>query len=206
MPCWWADESINALASLPGFPPVAERAAREVLAAKLEAILFDGKPIGIDTCMPPAEYDAYKLAREVVDKMMEFDRWPGPAVFFQVVRRVRYGNLGDAPTPPELLSQYLPPAPAELCPQCDGFGYVVKDGVYARCGCAQGAELQEIFLDMLNRRTAKVRGPGVLKRVTIPETIERGYSPITALDVERAVDARRIIRALETVAEEKLDA
>lgn len=202
MPCWWADESINALASLPGFPPVAERAAREVLAAKLEAILFDGS--AASTYRDQSE--AYKLAQQVVDKMMEFDRWPGPAVFFQLVRRVRYGNLADAPTPPELLSQYLPPPPAEVCPQCDGFGYVVADGVYARCGCAQGAELQEIFLDMLNRRTAKVRGPGVLKRVTIPETIERGYSPITALDVERAVEARRIIRALETVAEEKLNA
>lgn len=197
---WWSQEAIDSLASLPGFPPVSERAAREVLAAKLEAILLDGVDV-----LPDKELHAGDCAREVVDKMMEYDKWPGPAVFFQVARRIRFGNLADAPTPPELLSQYLPPPPAELCAQCNGFGYVTRDGEYARCRCAQGDQLPDVFLDMLNRRTAKVRGPGVLKRATIPETIERGYAPITTEDVARAVEARRLARALEAVAEETLD-
>lgn len=195
---WWSDEAIGALASLPGFLPASERAARDLLSRTLESILLSGSSEILDR-----EAHARDLANEVVARMIEYDKWPGPAHFFQIARRVRFGEPGDyASASVPHLSQYLPtPETATGCPQCADFGYRVRKSSYQRCECPAGRALGERFLDLLNGRSAK---PGKLERPT-RALIERvAPRAITQADIDEALHARRVREALVLDATERL--
>lgn len=194
---WWSDEAIGSLAALPGFPPLAERAARDLLSRTLESIFTANTEF-----LPDQEMHAHELAHELVAKMLEYDRWPGPAAFFQVARRLRFGdpNDYDSATVPHL-AKYLPPAEAATdCAQCSDFGYRVVNSVYERCSCPAGAALGEVFLDMLNGRTKKQP----LARPTL-EVVQTLLPPaITQADIDQAMHERRVREALTVDAEETL--
>jgi hypothetical protein len=221
----WADDAIDSLAALPGFPPSAEKAARETLARRLETILRapeststtnfhppgcacgncdQGRsPVMVSTTRLVAEEQAIRWAHELVAVMLDYDRWPGPGHFFSVARKLRYGSGDYDSRDVPHLSQYLPPAKlaGELCPACQSFGYVVQDGVYARCHhCPDGKDLSDTFLDMLNGRTKQARGARELRPLDVA-TVARLGTPaarklVTITDIEDALHVRRVERAL----------
>jgi hypothetical protein len=206
----WAADIIDSLASLPGFPPAREQTARSLLARRLEMVLGwrEGAP------MPAA------AVSELLAEMLELDKWPGPASFFAIARRVSRPARDDYHSADVAhLRDYLPqPANMPDCPTCNGWGYISSPGgavwvgsggvakssekvgtSYSRCECWAGRNLGETFLELLNARTEARRGPGGLKRVEQGE-----LSAITAMsrlitaaaDVADAVHFERIGEAL----------
>lgn len=192
----WADDIIDSLASLPGFPPAREHIARSMLARRLEAVMGwrAGQPM-------PAE-----PVSELLAAMLELDKWPGPATFFQLARRLARPVEEKSSAEIPHLRDYLPqPEETPDCPRCNGMGYVFAGGSYRRCFgtmsamCPAGKNLGEVFFDLLNARTDARRGPVELKRAGVGDpapssalTVPR----ITGADIEDAVHLNRMQRAL----------
>lgn len=59
----------------------------------------------------------------------------------------------------------------KLCPDCESWGHVVRDGVHVRCSCENGQALLEAMLDMLNRPRLAARPGERVKRLVRADEI-----------------------------------
>lgn len=75
----------------------------------------------------------------------------------------------DCPRPPDIRREIfnsrtlVAPPPdsfdaSALCEICESWGYILKDGKYERCSCANGQQLEQTLLDMMN--APKSKSPG----------------------------------------------
>lgn len=90
---------------------------------------------------------------QLIAKMKTVDEWPGPATFEAECRSIaRMTADGSLPL-------YVSPAPQAIsCPTCGDWGHVQRGGVYERCTCHAGYELDEEFLQQLNGRVNRIPG------------------------------------------------
>ncbi len=116
-----------------------------------------------------------RIAGLVEDICAKYDTWPGPATFAAECKAAGEEETGSVKTwKPDYSAQVA----GELCPRCDSWGHVQRNGNYERCSCTAGYELDSEFLQLLNSRTVEGRG-------------RREVVPITQADIDAIVRGKK---------------
>ena len=177
------DQVLETLGVFPGFPM--QKRAREIIVEGLARI-----------CTPD-------LAEQAIKERMleEFDRWPGPQTLFATVRDA----VGEAG--PKTLQDYKSPTrtpepvgASVFCEPCQGLGFFLNyaSGEYIRCGCDDGARVEQTLIDSMNARRKEQKAR--CQTITLPPAPSR----LTQTDIENVLHVKRAGEALAQQTEDLL--